>query len=399
MAIMYRDKATFLCVDDKHKVKVGEPGHPVAAVERGKSVLVGPNQVFQVTDHDFCRSTLTPSVILNVDIPEHIEDTFHHGKVCVGIKDSVFQASSPKRHASEIYQYLKNQDDNELLFLYSDGGPDHNLTFLYVQLSLIGLFLALDLDCLVAVRTPPGHSWKNPAERVMCVLNLGLQSVGVMRASMSNEKELLIKPCNTMKEIRIRVDQYPDLKEAFSDSLSQPISLLNNIIKRLKLKDNVFDTYQAASETDITELMEHLDKIDAALTRIPLDTKTAKDSEALKKFMMEHCQKRHYSFCIKKCADPNCLFHFGPRLPRDTFESLKMLPDPLLMDSGDHYKPFHDLYGSLTTEKDRPSLSKTPVATGHGMPFNPSAQTSLRVKKLITCQECSFPRVLHGEKN
>ena len=69
------------------------------------------------------------------------------------------------------------------------------------------------------------------------------------------------------------------------------------------------------------------------------------------------------------------------------------------MDSGDHYKPFHELYGSLTTEKDRPSLSQTPVATGHGMPFNPSAQTNLRVKKLITCQECSFPRVLHGEKN
>ena len=104
-----------------------------------------------------------------------------------------------------------------------------------------------------------------------------------------------------MREIRNRVDQYPDLKDSFSDSLSQPISLMNNIIKRLKLKDSVFDTYQAASDTDITELMGNLEKIDPALTRFPLDVKTAKDSEALKKFMLEHCQIRHYSFCIKMC--------------------------------------------------------------------------------------------------
>ena len=33
-------------VDDKHRCKVGEPGYPVAAAERGRRVLVGCDQSF-----------------------------------------------------------------------------------------------------------------------------------------------------------------------------------------------------------------------------------------------------------------------------------------------------------------------------------------------------------------
>ena len=42
-------------------------------------------------------------------------------------------------------------------------------------------FLKLDLDLLCAARTAPSHSWRNPVERVMSTLNLGLQCVGLMR--------------------------------------------------------------------------------------------------------------------------------------------------------------------------------------------------------------------------
>ena len=34
-AVKYGDLTNFICIDDKHRVKVGEPGFPVAAVERG----------------------------------------------------------------------------------------------------------------------------------------------------------------------------------------------------------------------------------------------------------------------------------------------------------------------------------------------------------------------------
>lgn len=34
--VMFRDFSLFLCMDDKHRLKIGEPGVPVAAVQRGR---------------------------------------------------------------------------------------------------------------------------------------------------------------------------------------------------------------------------------------------------------------------------------------------------------------------------------------------------------------------------
>ena len=76
--------------------------------------------------------------------------------------------------------------------MYSDGGPDHRCTYMSVKLSLIALFKELDLDILIALRTAPGNSWANPVERIMSIVNLGLQGVGVMRAKVSNDTEKVI---------------------------------------------------------------------------------------------------------------------------------------------------------------------------------------------------------------
>ena len=61
-AILHKDLVALISMDDKHKVKVGEPSYPLAAAERGKQVIVGPNQVMAISDHDFAKCTLTPSV-------------------------------------------------------------------------------------------------------------------------------------------------------------------------------------------------------------------------------------------------------------------------------------------------------------------------------------------------
>ena len=100
------------------------------------------------------------------------------GSVYVGVKDLIFEPSSPFRHHTELFSVLKQVSfDKPVLFLYSDGGPDHRLTYLSVQLSLIALFLNLDLDYLCVGRTAPYHSWRNPVERIMSIINLGLQCV------------------------------------------------------------------------------------------------------------------------------------------------------------------------------------------------------------------------------
>ena len=143
-AVKYRDMVTFACIDDKHLAKVGEPNFPVAAVERGKEVIVSVNETFLVGDHDFCKFSLISSVVFINEIPPTCEGSWYIGQVYVGIKDAVFEASSPIRHAAELYNILKSRDDSHpMLFIYSDGGPDHRLTYLSVQLSLIALFIML----------------------------------------------------------------------------------------------------------------------------------------------------------------------------------------------------------------------------------------------------------------
>lgn len=128
------------------------------------------------------------------NIPCTIEELFYKEQVYVGLKDLNFQVSNPLQHMAELYKILKYQNKNKpYLFLYTDGGSDYRIIYIHVQMALIALYLKLDLDLLIAVRTPSGHSWKNPVERIMSILNLSLQCVGIMCNEMSEELEKIMK--------------------------------------------------------------------------------------------------------------------------------------------------------------------------------------------------------------
>lgn len=105
-AVKYRDMSVFVCIDDKHRIKVGEPSFPLAAVERGREVIVALNETMCVGDHDFSKFSLIPSVILVVDIPSTVQESWYTGDVYIGIKDAIFQPSSPIHHATELYKCL-----------------------------------------------------------------------------------------------------------------------------------------------------------------------------------------------------------------------------------------------------------------------------------------------------
>ena len=193
-AIKFRDISLFACIDDKHRIKVGEPGYPVAAVERGKEVIVSSHETLEVGDHDFCKFSLIPSVILFVGIPSDADGSWYRGDVFVGIKEAAFEPSSPIHHAAELRNcLLPRMENRHILFVYADGGPDHRLTYLSVQLCLIAVFLSLNIDILIAGRTAPSHSWANPVERIMSIVNLGMQCIGIMRSKISDDAENSIK--------------------------------------------------------------------------------------------------------------------------------------------------------------------------------------------------------------
>ena len=214
-----------------------------------------------------------------------------------------------------------------VLFVYTDGGPDHRLTYLSVQLSLISLFLTLDLDFLCACRTAPYHSWRNPVERVMSTLNLGLQSVGLMRQEMDEKSE---SNCNNMKQIRSADEKSPEVGDCISESIEPVKILLSDILRRLQLKGKYFEMFSAADKIDIEDVWNTLRDVDSTLNFSEKHPKACLTKHtAITDFINHCCQQRHYSFCIKKCGILSCKIYKPPRLRNEIFSKINFIPDPI----------------------------------------------------------------------
>ena len=263
------------------------------------------------------------------------------------------------------------------------------------MISLVNVFLEHDLDMLIAVRTPPYNSWKNPVERVNCILNLGLQSVGLMRCVMDAANEKRLKPCNSMKAIRSLAESHSEFKEAFADSISPVKALLSGVFQRLKLKDDPIQVFVPASDADIDNIWKNILSVDATITKNDTSKKVLMGKECLKRFFDHCCSVSYYAFGVKKCGQASCNICKPVRLPSDIFKTLHFLPQPQA--KGDHYVSFDELYGVPTTEKDRPSLKNVQCKGAHGIPFSPNNQTARNVSECVMCGECLRPRVLHSK--
>lgn len=172
------------------------------------------------------------------------------------------------RHVTELVSILHSNADYQkpILFLYSDSGPDHRLTYVSVQVSLISLFLILDLDFLCAARTAPSHSWRNPVERVMSTLNLGLQCIGLMREEGDPDFESEAAKCNSLASLRDAAERMPNFKSSALDSVAHVKSLLAMLVQRLELKGKKFCSFTAASDNDIDTMWSELLAVDSALS-------------------------------------------------------------------------------------------------------------------------------------
>ena len=139
-------------------------------------------------DHDVnTKGSFTSSFSLEVETTDQF-DSSYRGQVTVALKNPALQPNSLFRHAIEIKELLQDHV-KPVLIIYSDGGPDHRLTYHSVQLSLISIFVDLDLDMLISARTAPGHSWVNPFEQLMSLLNLVYQNMANLRKFCSADTE------------------------------------------------------------------------------------------------------------------------------------------------------------------------------------------------------------------
>ena len=178
LAVLLQNLCKFFCCDDKAEIPIGEPGSVISTGVRGKKSLAPSSTVLGALDHDVHhKGSLTPSVYLQCDIPQEATKSFCREIVTTVINESVFQTSNAFRHAATLVALIRKEGEVPPVVLkFSDGGTDQRNTLESVKCSLIAVFKELDLDMLIAARCAPGQSWTNPAERMMSILNIGLQN-------------------------------------------------------------------------------------------------------------------------------------------------------------------------------------------------------------------------------
>lgn len=85
-----------------------------------------------------------------------------------------------------------------------------------------------------------------------------------------------------------------------------------------------------------------------------------------------------------------------PHLPPREFEQLHFIPDPMLGNDG-KFKSFDELYGTMTTDSDRPSLKDNPQPTERGKKFKGLLLlVAAKARNWVSCRECVKRRVVYS---
>lgn len=413
--------------DDKSKVACGEPGHAVATNVRPASASLSHIDVSLLAlDHSFHRESFTPSVNLIQDTPSRANGSWRQGRLCVTLRCSVMFPSNPLRHAAELLKQLRHlSGDAALPFLIrnkTDGGPDHNTSFVSVVLSLIGLQRAGSFDFVIAHRPSPGSSFRSEGEHGMSTLNLALQHQSCERAPMPAAFEEMLRSSSSMKKMRAKIASLDDDEDgsstteeaqaAWSESVAVPLGQIAARFSCLEFCDHSVLVSEQASVAEMEEIVDAIRKIDPSWD----ETMTTKDAVAkcplLTEFIATHVQRQKYILEIRKCGRPECKFAcLGPRMPRAAFDEMRRRPRlvPMPMNSPrsgmDHYEAYETLKLQETNDSHMPSFAppKEPTKEAKDMDKVKNAEVkkkawhTTKVRLNIPCSECGSKRAVFSE--
>lgn len=174
----------------------------------------------------------------------------------------------------------------------------------------------------------------------MSVLNLGLQSVGVMRQEMQRGFEKQISSLNTMADIINKVMKDDALKNEIDSCITD---LLGSTLGRLSWK---------GKQAEIDAMFDTLMNLEPNFDKKNMQQKYLKNYPVLQKFLETHCQRHHYLFTMKRCREQDCAvcnIAGDEIIPVDLLESLHKFPLPVPDDgeNADHYKSFEQVTTSL----------------------------------------------------
>lgn len=240
--------------DDKASVPVGRKVPISASARQSTRVLMEPGQKPKASDHDFLSERGVASVIHRMNISNNPGDSLYsggpdgHGRGYVSTHNATLDPSTGMKHIAHFYQYLLHvareqsavEDIDELkkelpyvVLFETDGGPDHNLTFLKNQLALFGLFLAGNMDKLSATRCCSGYSFLNVCERLMSLLTIGMSGLSLMMDPNADSflMEDVIGNVSSMKGVRESIAEY-------DDAVAKVLGILERRLERVAAANN-----------------------------------------------------------------------------------------------------------------------------------------------------------------
>jgi hypothetical protein len=163
----------------------------------------------------------------------------------------------------------------------------------------------------------PLTPWANPVERIMSIVNLGMQCVGVMRSKGSDVFENVLEKCNNLKEIRQSCSLF---KEELAESIKPTKELIASVLKRLELKGKKFEVFESAQDEEIKNFWKILQTIDCNLTTEDTTQRSKEKLTALQNFISHCCIFHKYSLTIKKCGSDSCSICLPVRMPPEMFK-------------------------------------------------------------------------------
>ncbi|CAL4071120.1 unnamed protein product, partial [Meganyctiphanes norvegica] len=141
--------------------------------------------------------------------------------------------------------------------------------------------------------------WLNPAERIMSILNIGLQNYALERVKGDADVENDIKKCNSMASIRQLAEKKEDLREKWP-GLIQPVqNTLSERFSRLALKDKPFKSLDPVSDESIEDLKIILSQRFSTLNLEKLQKVSTSKCSEYQNWLERHCRSRQYSFQIR----------------------------------------------------------------------------------------------------
>ena len=187
-------------------------------------------------------------------------------------------------------------------------------------------------------------------ERIMAILNIGLQNCATERTTGEEDFEKLLKSCNSMQGIRdlAKKNPIPTLLNC-GNALFNLSKISSRNVFHVKRRSNSPNT---VTEDEVIQFQRHTHEMFPGMDINQLQKVHTNKMEWYIQWKKLHCRETHYTFQIRKCSNLLCCLP-----PKRPIEEFIWLPSPILKADKAHYMNYESVIKlEITDEMVRPTL-------------------------------------------